>query len=63
MLFKLKLKNQQTKEYTQILTVFTADNEDTKEKLLAIVTNNKSECYNMSEVEDIEIIGCERCGH
>ena len=61
MVFKLKLKNQETKEYTQILTVFTADNEDTKEKLLTIVTSGKSECYAMSEVQDFEVIGCGKC--
>ena len=44
MIFKLKLKNQEEKEYTQILT--------------AIVTSGKSECYAMSEIEDFEIIGC-----
>lgn len=58
MLFKLKLKNQQTKEYTQILTVFTANNDNTGEKLLTVVTSGKSECYAMSEVEDFEVIGC-----
>lgn len=61
MIFKLKLKNQETKEYTQILTVFTADNENTGEKLLTIVTSGKSECHSMSEVEDFEIIGCGHC--
>ena len=29
MVFKLKLKDKEIKEYTQILTIFTADNEDT----------------------------------
>lgn len=58
MLFKLKLKNQQTKEYTQILTVFTANNDNTGEKLLTVVTSGKSECYSMSDVEDFEVIGC-----
>lgn len=58
MIFKLKLKNQEEKEYTQILTVFTANNEETGEKLLTIVTSGKSECYAMSEIEDFEIIGC-----
>ena len=61
MIFKLKLKNKEEKEYTQILTIFTADNEDTGEKLLTIVTSGKSECYSMSEVEDFEIIGCGHC--
>ena len=61
MVFKLKLKNQETKEYTQILTVFTAKNDNTGEKLLTIVTSGKSECYSMSEVEDFEIIGCGHC--
>lgn len=61
MIFKLKLKNQETKEYAQILTVFTADNENTGEKLLTIVTSGKSECYSMSEVEDFEVIGCGHC--
>lgn len=61
MVFKLKLKNQETKEYAQILTVFTADNENTKEKLLTIVTSGKSECYAMSDVQDFEVIGCGKC--
>lgn len=61
MVFKLKLKNQEVKEYTQILTVFTANNEDTGEKLLTIVTSGKSECYAMSDVQDFEIIGCGKC--
>lgn len=61
MVFKLKLKNQEIKEYTQILTVFTADNENTKEKLLTIVTSGKSECYSMSDVQDFEVIGCGKC--
>lgn len=29
MVFKIKLKGKEIKEYTQILTIFTADNEDT----------------------------------
>ena len=45
MIFKLKLKNQEEKEYTQILTVFTANNDNTDEKLLTIVTSGNSECY------------------
>lgn len=61
MVFKIKLKNQEEKEYTQILTAFTANNEDTGEKLLTIVTTAKSECYNMAEIEDFEIIGCGKC--
>ena len=61
MVFKLKIKNQEVKEYTQILTVFTANNDNTGEKLLTVVTNGKSECYAMSEVEDFEIIGCRHC--
>ena len=61
MVFKLKLKNQETKEYTQILTVFTANNDDTGEKLLTVVTSGKSECYAMSDVEDFEVIGCGKC--
>lgn len=61
MVFKLKIKNQEVKEYTQILTVFTADNEDTGEKILTIVTSGKSECFAMSEVEDFEVIGCGKC--
>lgn len=61
MVFKIKLKGKEIKEYTQILTIFTADNEDTGEKLLTIVTSGKSECYSMSEVEDFEIIGCGHC--
>lgn len=61
MVFKIKLKSKEIKEYTQILTIFTADNEDTGEKLLTIVTSGKSECYSMSEVEDFEIIGCGHC--
>jgi hypothetical protein len=48
MAFKLKIKNQEVKEYTQILTVFTANNDDTGEKLLTVVTSCKSECYSMS---------------
>ena len=61
MIFKLKLKNKEEKEYTQILTVFTANNEETGEKLLTVVTSDKSECYSMSEVEDFEVIGCGKC--
>ena len=61
LIFKLKLKNQEEKEYTQILTIFTANNEETGEKLLTIVTSGKSECYSMSEVEDFEVIGCGKC--
>lgn len=61
MVFKLKIKNQEVKEYTQILTVFTANNDDAGEKFLTVVTNGKSECYAMSEVEDFEIIGCGHC--
>lgn len=61
MVFKLKIKNQEVKEYTQILTVFTANNEDTGEKFLTIVTSGKSECFAMSEVEDFEVIGCGKC--
>lgn len=61
MVFKIKLKGKEIKEYTQILTIFTADNEDTGEKLLTIVTSGKSECYAMSEVEDFEVIGCGKC--
>ena len=61
MVFKLKIKNQEVKEYTQILTVFTANNDNTGEKLLTVVTNGKSECYAMSEVEDFEVIGCGKC--
>lgn len=61
MVFKIKLKGKEIKEYTQILTIFTADNEDTGEKLLTIVTSGKSECYSMSEVEDFEVIGCGHC--
>ena len=61
MVFKIKLKGKEIKEYTQILTIFTADNEDTGEKLLTIVTSGKGECYSMSEVEDFEIIGCGHC--
>ena len=61
MIFKLKLKNQEEKEYTQILTVFTANNDDTGEKLLTVVTSGKSECYSMSDVEDFEVIGCGKC--
>lgn len=63
MVFKLKLKNKEEKEYTQILTVFTANNDNTGEKLLTVVTNGKSECYAMSDVEDFEVIGCGRCEH
>lgn len=61
MVFKLKLKDKEIKEYTQILTVFTANNEDTGEKLLTVVTSGKSECFAMSEVEDFEVIGCGKC--
>ena len=61
MIFKLKLKNKEEKEYTQILTIFTANNDNTGEKLLTVVTSGKSECYAMSEVEDFEIIGCGHC--
>ena len=65
MVFKLKLKNQEEKEYTQILTVFTANNDNTGEKLLTVVTSGKSECYAecyaMSDVEDFEVIGCGKC--
>ena len=61
MVFKLKLKNQEVREYTQILTVFTANNDDTGEKLLTVVTSGKSECYAMSDVEDFEVIGCGKC--
>lgn len=61
MVFKIKLKGKEIKEYTQILTIFTADNENTGEKLLTIVTSGKSECYSMSEVEDFEVIGCRHC--
>lgn len=61
MVFKLKLKNQEAREYTQILTVFTANNDNTGEKLLTVVTSGKSECYSMSEVEDFEVIGCGKC--
>ena len=61
MVFKLKLKNQETKEYTQILTIFMANNDDTGEKLLTIVTSDKSECYAMSDVQDFEVIGCGKC--
>lgn len=61
MVFKLKIKNQEVKEYTQILTVFTANNNNTGEKLLTVVTSGKSECYAMSEVEDFEVIDCGHC--
>ena len=61
MVFKLKIKNQGVKEYTQILAVFTANNDNTGEKLLTVVTSGESECYSMSEVEDFEIIGCGHC--
>ena len=61
MIFKLKLKNKEEKEYTQILSVFTANNDNTGEKLLTVVTSGKSECYAMSEVEDFEVIGCGHC--
>ena len=61
MVFKIKLKGKEIKEYTQILTIFMTDNEDTGEKILIIVTSGKSECYSMSEVEDFEIIGCGHC--
>lgn len=61
MVFKLKIKNQEVKEYTQILTIFTANNDDTGEKLLTVVTSGKSECYSMSDVEDFEVIGCGKC--
>ena len=61
MIFKLKLKNKEEKEYMQILTVFTANNDDTGEKLLTVVTSGKSECYAMSDVEDFEVIGCGKC--
>lgn len=61
MVFKIKLKGKEIKEYTQILTIFTANNDNTGEKLLTVVTNGKSECYAMSEVEDFEIIGCGHC--
>ena len=61
MMFKLKIKNQEEKEYTQILTVFTANNDNTGEKLLTVVTSGKSECYVMSDVEDFEVIGCGKC--
>ena len=45
MVFKIKLKNQEVKEYTQILEIFTANNDNTGEKLLTVVTSGKSECY------------------
>ena len=61
MVFKIKLKNQEVKEYTQILEIFTANNDNTGEKLLTIVTSGKSECYAMSDVQDFEIIGCGKC--
>lgn len=61
MVFKIKLKGKEIKEYTQILTIFTANNDNTGEKLLTVVTSGKSECYSMSEVEDFEIIGCGHC--
>ena len=61
MVFKIKLKGKEIKEYTQILTVFTANNDNTGEKLLTVVTSGESECYSMSEVEDFEIIGCGHC--
>lgn len=61
MIFKLKLKNKEENEYTQILTVFTANNDNTGEKLLTVVTSGKSECYSMSDVEDFEVIGCGHC--
>ena len=61
MVFKLKIKNQEVKEYTQILEIFTANNDNTGEKLLTIVTSGKSECYAMSDVQDFEIIGCGKC--
>lgn len=61
MVFKIKLKGKEIKEYTQILMIFTADNENTGEKLLTIVTNGKIEWYSMSEVEGFEIIGCGHC--
>ena len=61
MVFKIKLKNQEVKEYTQILEIFTANNDNTGEKLLTVVTSGKSECYAMSDVQDFEIIGCGHC--
>ena len=61
MVFKIKLKNQEVKEYTQILEIFTANNDNTGEKLLTVVTSGKSECYAMSEVGDFEVIGCGKC--
>ena len=61
MVFKIKLKGKEIKEYTQILTIFTANNDNTGEKLLTVVTSGKSKCYAMSEVEDFEIIGCGHC--
>lgn len=61
MVFKLKLKDKEIKEYTQIVNAFTADNEETGQKLLTIVTNDKAEVYDMSEVQDFEVIGCGKC--
>ena len=61
MVFKIKLKDKEIKEYTQIVNAFTADNEETGQKLLTIVTNGKAEVYDMSEVQDFEVIGCGKC--
>lgn len=61
MVFKLKLKNQEAREYTQILTVFTANNDNTGEKLLTIVTSGKAEVFSVKDVEDFEVIGCGKC--
>lgn len=61
MVFKIKLKDKEIKEYTQIVNAFTADNEETGQKLLTIVTNGKAEVYDVSDVQDFEVIGCGKC--
>ena len=62
MIFKVSLKNGTKYEFQNILSAYTADNDETGEKFLTVITKINAQCYPMQDVKDIEVIGCGNYG-
>lgn len=53
---KLKRKGEQIEEYRDILTAYSTENEETKEKTFVIITKSKSIYISMNDVKGFTFI-------
>jgi hypothetical protein len=60
MVLKLRLKGEQIKEYNDILTAYSTENEETKEKIFVIVSKSGSVQISMNEVKGFTVVECGR---